>query len=76
MCIRDRYRPTLDRRNTDVRQELNIMSILDKIAQYRLNWWEHLCQIDDWHIPKQLWNYKLKGARGVGCPRKHWSDQL
>ena len=26
------------RRNTDIRQELNIMSILDRIAQYRLNW--------------------------------------
>ena len=43
------------RRNVDVRQELNIKSILDRIAQYRLNWWEHLCRMDDCRIPKQLW---------------------
>ena len=42
------------RRNTDIRQELNIMSILDRIAQYRLNCWEYLCQVDDCRIPKQL----------------------
>ena len=58
------------RRNTDIRQELNIMSILDRIAQYRLNWWEHLCRMDDYRIPKQLWNYKPRGRRGVGRPRR------
>ena len=46
------------RRNTDIRQDMNIISILDRIAQYRLNWWEHLCRMDDCRIPKQLWNYK------------------
>ena len=30
-------------RNTDIQQELNIMSVLDRIAQYRLNWWKRLC---------------------------------
>ena len=64
------------RRNTDIRQELNIISILDTIAQYRLNWWEHLCQMDDCRIPKQLWNYKPRGWKGVGRPRKRLSDQL
>ena len=47
------------RRNTDIWQKLTIMSILDRIAQYRLNCWEHLCQMDDRRIPKQLWNYKF-----------------
>ena len=36
---------------TYIRQELNIMSILVSIAQYRLNWWEHLSRIDDCRIP-------------------------
>ena len=57
------------RRNTDIRPELNIMGILDMIAQYRLNWWEHLCRVDDCRIPKQIWNYKPRGRRGVGRPR-------
>ena len=30
-------------------QELNIMSTLDGIAQYRLNWWEHLCRMSYCH---------------------------
>ena len=63
-------------RNTDIRQELNIMSTLDRIAQYRLNWWEHLCRMDDYRIPKELWNYKPRGRRRVGRPRKRLSDQL
>ena len=32
------------------RQELNIMSILDRIAQHRLNWWENLYRMDDCRI--------------------------
>ena len=59
------------RRNTDIRQELNIMSILDRIAQYRLNCWEDLCRMDDCNIPKQLWNYKPRGRRGVGLSLIH-----
>ena len=59
------------RRNTDMRQELNIMSILERIAQYRLNWWEHLCLKDDCRIPKQLWNYKPRGRAGVGLSLIH-----
>ena len=61
------------RRNTDIRQELNIMSIglLDRIAQYRLNWWEHLCRMTDSRIPKQLWNYKPRARRGVGLSLIH-----
>ena len=31
---------------------------------------------DNCRIPKQLWNYKPRRRRGVGCPRKLWSDQL
>ena len=53
-------------RNTDIRQKHNIMSILETIAKYWLNWWEHLCRMDDCRIPKQLWNYKPRGWRGVG----------
>ena len=32
------------RGNADIWQELNIMSILYWIVQYRLNWWEQLCR--------------------------------
>ena len=64
------------RRNTDIWQELKIMSILDRIAQFWLNWWEYLYRMDDCCIPKQLWNYNPRGQRGVGCLRKHWNDQL
>ena len=53
------YRPTLHdhRKNTDIRQELSIMSIFDRIGQFRLNRWEHLCQMDDCRIPKQPVSY-------------------
>ena len=64
------------KRNMDIRQELNIISTINRIPQYRLNWWEHLCRMDDCRVYKQLWSYKPRGRRGVGRPRKRWSDQL
>ena len=53
-------------RYVDLRQELNVMSMLDRVAQYRLKRLENLNRMDDWRISKQLLNYK---PRGVGHPR-------
>ena len=52
------------------------MSIIDWIIQYRLKWSEHLDRTDGCRIPEQLSNYKPKGRRGVGRPKKAWTDHL
>ena len=53
------------RENIDARQELNVMSILNRTAQYEIKWLEHFNQMDDCRIHKQLLHYKLRGQRGV-----------
>ena len=37
--------------NVDVRQAVNIMITLDRIAKYRLKWMEQLNRMDDRRIP-------------------------
>ena len=73
---RGRAYSSRSQKNVDVRQELNIMSIFDKIARYRLKWLEHLNRMDDCCISKQLRNYKPKGWRGVERPKEPWSNQF
>ena len=66
------------KRNTDIRQELNIMSILDRIAQYRLNWWQLLCRMDGCRTLKQLQYETISRGDGEVCEIREsaWSDQL
>ena len=54
------------RRNPDVSQELNIMRLLVRIAQYRLKQLEYLNRMDDCRSSKQLLNYNPKERRDVG----------
>ena len=57
------------RRNADIWQKLNIMRILNRIAQ--LKWLKHLNQMKHCLILKQVLNYKLKGRRSVGLSLIH-----
>ena len=64
------------RRSEDIRQELNIFKLIDKIAQYRNNWRDHVDRMTEDRIPKIIMNYKPKGKRNIGRPLKRWSQQL
>lgn len=61
-------------RNTDIRTELNIYSICDRINDYKQKWKEHLERMSDTRIPKRIWSYKPKGRRSAGRPRRRWQD--
>ena len=45
---------------------------------YNINqkWLQHVQKMDTNRIPKQALQYKPKGQRNIGRPRKRWSDQL
>ena len=64
------------RRNEDIREELNIFKLKDKIKEYRVNWLEHVERMDRERAPKVLLKYRPRGRRNVGRPRKRWRDQL
>ncbi|KAJ4439494.1 hypothetical protein ANN_07618 [Periplaneta americana] len=66
-CTRlDRYR------NDDIRNELNLLPIIDKIKEYRIRWSNHLRRMDKERIPKQVLDYKPQGRRNIGRPRTRW----
>lgn len=63
-------------RNEDIREELSIYSINDKIKDYKRKWSEHLTRMADSRIPKRAYAHRERGRRSVGRPRKRWKDDL
>jgi hypothetical protein len=39
-------------------------------------WLQHVQRMDTNRLPKQALQYKPKGRRNIGRPRKRWRDQL
>lgn len=60
-------------RNEDIRKELNIYNINDKVEDYKGKWKEHLSRMDNERIPALIQQYQPKGKRDVGRPRKRWN---
>ena len=52
------------------------MNIAKEIKQYHKKWLQHIQRIDTNRLPKQALQYKPKGRRNIGRPRKRWRDQL
>jgi len=44
--------------------------------QYQEKWLQHVQRMDTNRLPKQALQYKPKGRRNTGRPRKRWRDQL
>lgn len=70
------YKLSDQRRNEDIRHELNIFNLNDKIKEYREKWIEHLNRQPEDNIAKQSLNYKVKGRRSIGRPNARWIDQM
>jgi hypothetical protein len=58
--------------NDSKRRELHITSILDRIDEYRLNWFLHLQRMPPNRIPLKSYRYRLQGKRTIGRPKKRW----
>ena len=65
------------KRNSDIREHLDIFNINDKLTQYKLNWREHI-QNNGWQqtTPKKKLNYKAEGRRNIGRPKTRWEDDF
>jgi len=50
--------------------------IVKEIKQYQEKWLQHMQRMDTNRIPKQALQYKPKGRRHIGGPRKSWRDQF
>jgi len=58
-------------RSEDIRQ-LEISGIQDVRLKYKQNWINHLERMDYTGLPKNALNYKPRGRRDHGRPRKRW----
>lgn len=59
-------------RNEDIRQELGIYNLNEKIANQREQWKQHLSRMHVERIPAMVKNYKPQGKRDVGRPWRRW----
>ena len=53
-----------------------VQNIVKEIKQYQEKWLQHVQRMDTNRPTKQALQYKPKGRRNIGRPRKRWRDQL
>ena len=63
-------------KNQCIRQKTGSQNIVKEIKQCQGKWLQHLQRMDTNRLPKQALQYKPKGRRNIGRPRKRWRDQL
>ena len=63
-------------KNQCIRQNTGVQNIVKEIKQYQKKWLQHVRRMDTNRLPKQALQYKPKGRRNIGRPRKRWRDQL
>jgi len=59
-------------RSEVIGKELKISGIQDVKSKYKQNWINHLERMDNTRLPKHALNYKPRGRRDRGRPRKRW----
>ena len=63
-------------KNQYIRQKTGAQNIVMEIKQYQEKWLQHVQRMDTNRLPKQALQYKPKGRRNIGRPRKRWRDRL
>ena len=60
------------KRSEDIRTELNIFNLKDKIRYMNIGttWEEHVGRMQDFCIPKIMIDYKPRDKRNIGKPQK------
>jgi len=67
----------LDKEKTQcIREKTEAQNIVKEIKQYQEKWLQHIQKMDTNRISKQALQYKPKGRRHIGRPRKRCRDQL
>lgn len=61
-------------RNEDIRAELNVYHLGERVAKYRRKWKDHIQRMEEYRLPKIIREYKPRGNRNVGRPLKRWEE--
>ena len=59
-------------RSKVIRKELEISGIQDVSSKHKQNWINHLERTENTRLSKHALNYKPRGRRDRGSPRKRW----
>jgi hypothetical protein len=59
-------------KNDDIRQEVNIFTLKDKIKYNEVIWCQHLNRISEDRLPVKANKYRLTRTRDLGKARKRW----
>jgi hypothetical protein len=70
------YRRIDEKRNTDIRQNLKIFNLGEKIREYQQNYFEHILIMPTYLIPRKIFIYHPKGRRDRGRLPMRWMDQF
>jgi hypothetical protein len=70
------YRRRDKKRNTDFRQHVKVFSPGEKVNEYQHNYFEHILRMPTYRIPRNIFNYHLKGRRDKDRPPMRWIDQF
>jgi hypothetical protein len=61
-------------RNIDIRQELKVTELREKIRESRLRWYGHVKRMEAKELVRWAMERKEPGTRSRGRPRKRWMD--
>ena len=64
------------KRSSDIREQLGIFNINDKLTKYKINWGEHIQRMDVNRLPKKNLDHKPEGRRNIGRPQTRWEDDF
>lgn len=62
-------------RNEDIREDLGVFSLCDRVKEYRTKWKSHVQRMSSTRFPRAALDYTPKGRRNRGRPKKRWIDQ-
>lgn len=62
--------------NEEIRTELNIFNLTERIQSLRSNWLQHIERMPPYRLPLILLHYQPKGRRNVGRPMTRWRDSI
>ena len=63
-------------RNDNIRKELNVMSIIDFVERAQLRWYGHVMRMGEEREPKRWLDWRPRGRRPRGRPRKRWLENI
>jgi hypothetical protein len=62
------------KRSTDIRSELKIFNLIERIEKQKENWHKLILRITTDRLPKVSLNYKPRGYRNIGRSMGRWED--